>query len=246
MITDAQKRQFQDEGYFVLMNVMKPSSLDLLRHECEEFIGRIDAEMNRKNTDVIGINHRDKRYFATNCFRSRTGLRDFLFSDTMAGICRATLGDTAYLFWEQYVVKGKEQGMKLGWHQDAGYVGYPDHGPYVTCWCALDDMSEENGTIRIIPFSRIGIRSWVQHIREAGSNDMIGYFGKERGVPIVIPAGSMAVFSSVSFHSSGMNRTNQLRRAYVAQYSAKPILTSDKSKLWGNAEPFLKDGKRFR
>ena len=43
----------------------------------------------------------------------------------MADVCRATLGDTAYLFWEQYVVKGAEAGMKFSWHQDSGYVGYP-------------------------------------------------------------------------------------------------------------------------
>ena len=73
-----------------------------------------------------------------------------------AEVCRATLGDTAYLFWEQYVVKGAEAGMKFSWHQDSGYVGYPDHKPYLTCWCALDDMSEENGTVYVMPFSQNG------------------------------------------------------------------------------------------
>ena len=180
-ITDAQKQQFQEEGYFILENVIPEPLLELLRGECGTFINQADAEMERQDTDVLGLNHRGKRYFVSNCFRKQPTLREFLFSDLMADVCRATLGDTAYLFWEQYVVKGAEEGMKFSWHQDSGYVGYPDHKPYLTCWCALDDMSEENGTVYVMPFSRIGVRSWVKHIRDDESNDLVGYFGPEKG-----------------------------------------------------------------
>ncbi len=242
-ITNEQRQQFEQEGYFVLESVIPNHFLQLLRGECQNFIDRMNAEMDRQDTDVIGINHRHKRYFVANCFRQQPKLREFLFSDMMSDICRATLGDTAYLFWEQYVVKGAEAGMKFSWHQDSGYVGYPDHKPYLTCWCALDDMSEENGTVHVMPFSQIGIRSWVKHIREEGSNDLVGYFGNEPGIPVIVPAGSIAVFTSINFHCSGQNRTKHLRRAYLAQYSADPILSPDGTKLWGNAEPLLIDGK---
>ncbi len=243
-ITDAQKQQFQEDGYLILKSVIPTHFLQLLRGECQTFIDLANAEMDRQNTDVLGLNHRNKRYFVANCFQQQPKLRTFLFSDLMAEICRATLGDTAYLFWEQYVVKGADGGMKFGWHQDSGYVGYPDHKPYLTCWCALDDMTEENGTAYIMPFSRIGIRSWVQHIHEAGSNDRVGYFGDDTGIPVIAPAGSIAVFTSINFHRSGPNRTSRLRRTYLAQYSAEPILSADGTKLWGNAEPLIVDGKQ--
>ena len=32
-----------------------------------------------------------------------------------------------------------------------------------------------------------------------------------------------------------------MRRVYLMQYSSEPVLTADGKKLWGNAEPFLKD-----
>ena len=67
------------------------------------------------------------------------------------------------------VIKGAETGMKFSWHQDSGYVNYPDHKPYLTCWCALDDMSEANGTVHLLPFSRSGIRSWVHAHRRAAT-----------------------------------------------------------------------------
>jgi ectoine hydroxylase-related dioxygenase (phytanoyl-CoA dioxygenase family) len=200
-----QKQQYQEEGYFILENVIPDPLLELLRGECGTFINQMD--------------------------------------ERMADVCRATLGDTAYLFWEQYVVKGAEAGMKFSWHQDSGYVGYPDHKPYLTCWCALDDMSEENGTVYVMPFSHIGVRSWVKHIRDEESNDLVGYFGAEKGVPAIVPAGSIVVFTSINFHSSGTNTTDKMRRAYLAQYSAEPLLSHDGSRLWGSAEPLLKDGK---
>ena len=68
-------------------------------------------------------------------------VRRFLFSDLMAQVARAALGDTVYLFNEQYVVKAAERGMQFGWHQDSGFIPYP-HAPYLTCWIALDDVSE--------------------------------------------------------------------------------------------------------
>jgi ectoine hydroxylase-related dioxygenase (phytanoyl-CoA dioxygenase family) len=243
IVTDEQKQQFMDEGYFILESVIPEHHLELLRSQCQAFIDKKDAQMDALGTDVQGINHRNKRYFVSNCFKDEPKLRDFLFSDLMADICQATLGDDAYLFWEQYVVKGAEAGMKFSWHQDSGYVGYPDHKPYLTCWCPLDDVCEENGTVHLLPYSRSGIRSWVQHIVQEGSNDKVGYFGSDPGIAVQVPAGSVVAFSSIAFHSSGANTTDQMRRVYLAQYSCEPIMTADGKMLSGSAEPLLKGGK---
>jgi ectoine hydroxylase-related dioxygenase (phytanoyl-CoA dioxygenase family) len=242
-VTEKHREQYREEGYCILENVIPAAHLDLLRSQCRRFMDKVDAQMDAAGTDTMGINRRGRRYFVSNCFREEPLLRDFLFSELMAEVCRATLGGDAYLFWEQYVLKGTGGGTKFSWHQDSGYVGYPNHRPYVTCWCALDDMTEENGTVRILPFSRVGIRTWVQHVKEEGSNDEVGYFGTDPGVPALVPAGSIVVFTSVTFHASNANRTDSMRRAYLAQYSGEPLLTADGTRLWGCAEPFLRDGR---
>jgi ectoine hydroxylase-related dioxygenase (phytanoyl-CoA dioxygenase family) len=241
-ITDAQKQQYREEGYFILEGVIPPEHLEGLRSECGRYIAMMDAEMDRQGTDVLGINHRNNRYFIANRFRESELIPRFLFSELTAEICRATLGPDAYLFNEQYVVKCAEVGMAFNWHQDSGYVGH-DHRPYVSCWCALDDVSEENGTVYVLPFSRAGVRERQEHVREAGSNDMVGYHGDEPGIPVIGPAGTIAVFSSVTFHRSGPNQTGQTRRVYLPQYSAEPILKRDGAGLWALAEPFLRDGQ---
>jgi ectoine hydroxylase-related dioxygenase (phytanoyl-CoA dioxygenase family) len=238
-ISDAQRQQFRQEGYFILERVIPDHFLELLRGECQDFVDRKDAEMEAEGAQQQGITQKGKRYFISNCFKEQARLRQFLFSQMMADICQATLGENACLFWEQYVVKGAG-GSSFSWHQDSGYVGDPDHKPYLTCWCALDDMSEANGTVHLLPFSRVGIRTWVKHERDPESNDLVGYYGSDPGITIECPAGSIAVFSSYNFHASGPNTTHALRRVYLAQYSSEPIRRGEE--LWGNAEPLLVDG----
>ena len=242
-IPDKVSRQYQDEGYFILESVLPQDDLQLLRDECQRFIDKANAEMDARNTDTYGINHRNSRYFISYCYRDRPQMGRMIFSDYMAEVCKAALGPDAFLFWDQYVVKCAEVGMSFSWHQDSGYVAYPDHRPYLTCWIPLDDVSEENGSVYLLPYSRSGIRSWVKHLRDPKTNDMVGYFGSDRGISVKAPAGSIVAFSSVVFHSSGANRTKQARRVYLPQYSAEPILTPDKAKLWGQCVPFVKDGK---
>lgn len=242
MITDAQKQQFQEEGYFILNSVVPENILSELRQTCDDMVRETDAELEGKAENTRNITHKSKRYFISNRHEDSPALQAFIFSEIMAEICKATLGDEAFLFWEQFVVKGPEVGMKFGWHQDSGYVGH-DHRPYLSCWTALDEVSEENGTVYILPFSRAGTRARQEHIVEEGSNDKIGYFGDDPGVPVIAPAGSVAVFSSVSFHRSSPNTSTGWRRIYLTQYSAEPIMTREGDKLWGKAEPFLSNGQ---
>lgn len=245
VLAPGQVAQYQREGFVILPRVIPDDLLELLRSGCKASMDATDAEMDAKGVDALGINRRGNRYFSCQPSHSDRRLYDFIFSPLMEGVCRQLLGDTAHVFWEQYVVKGAETGMSFSWHQDSGYVGADTpHRPYLTCWCALDDMSEANGTAYILPQSRAGIRSRVEHIRDPQINDLVGYFGSDPGDPVLCPAGSIALFSSVTFHRSGWNRTPHLRRAYLIQYSHDLIRRSDGTS-WGRTEPFLIDGQRI-
>jgi ectoine hydroxylase-related dioxygenase (phytanoyl-CoA dioxygenase family) len=243
LVTASMREQYQQEGWFVLERVLTDEQLALLRGGAKFAIDKADAEMDAAGVDRLGINARGKRYFSAMTYRDRPELRAFLFSDTMAAICRATLGSEAYLFWEQYVIKGADPDTSFAWHQDSGYV-HEDHTPYLTCWIALDDVTEENGAVYLLPYSRSGIRSYVKHVRDPEVNDQVCYFGSDPGVPLVVPAGSIACFSSVVIHRSGPNRTDQLRRAYLAQYSPEVIVAKDGTTPWGSFEPFLSHGAK--
>ncbi len=107
----------------------------------------------------------------------------------------------------------------------------------------LDDVSEANGTVYLLPYSRAGTREVVPHKENVESHDIEGYFGSDPGDPVIVPAGSIAVFSSTVLHRSGFNRTPNWRRVYLPQYSAEPLRRPD-GKLAAFAEPFLVNGER--
>ncbi len=237
-VTDAQREQFAAEGYVVLDSVLSPEQLEALRGECARFVAAKDAEMDALGVDTLKLNPRGSRYFLSGYSRESAPLRAFLFSDLMAEVCRATLGPDVLLFNEQYVVKAAERGMSFGWHQDSGYVER-EHRPYLTCWIPLDDVDKRNGTVYLLPYGQAGTRDVVPHRHDEATNDMVGYFGPEPGVPIVAPAGSIACFSSTVFHRSGANTTDRMRRVYVAQYSAEPIPDANPGTF---TDPFLSGG----
>ena len=233
--------QFRDEGFLVLESVLPGSELEALRGECRRFIDERDREMDRLGVDMLDLDHRGSRYFV-HAYGKSPAVERFLFSELMAQIAKAALGDTVYLFNEQYVIKAAERGMKFGWHQDSGFIPYA-HRPYLTCWIALDDVTEANGTVYLLPYSRAGTREVVEHVRDEETNDLIGYFGDDPGDPVIVPAGSIACFSSTLFHRSGPNMTGRMRRVYLAQYSAEPLLDQEHSRPRHLADALLIDGK---
>jgi ectoine hydroxylase-related dioxygenase (phytanoyl-CoA dioxygenase family) len=247
---ERQREQFQTEGYAVFDGALVGPMMDMLRDQCESFVAREDARMDALGVDTIGISHRGRRYFANECQRAQPALRSMLFSQTMADVCRATLGQDAYFFFDQFVVKGPEGGLPFGWHQDSGYVvgngGPADHKPYLTCWCPLDDATARNGTVRVLPFSKVpasraGI---VPHVKQAGTNDLIGWADDEGALTLDVAAGDIVAFSSLLLHATGANQTDRFRRVYLAQYTAEPMLDGRTAHLRRNAIPLVRTGEQ--
>jgi ectoine hydroxylase-related dioxygenase (phytanoyl-CoA dioxygenase family) len=243
-ITDAQKQQYINEGFFVLENMISPQELQEMRTECDHLIKAQDSEMEKLGTDTLGLSRKNSRYFVFNAYKDRPHLAKIIFSELMAELCKSTIGNTAYLFWEQFVVKGTDKkGAEFTWHQDSGYVD-GEHKYYVNCWIPLDDVNEANGTISILPYSAAGTKEKVEHKPVAGG-DRQGYFGSEKGELMDVKAGSIVVFSSVAFHRSGANSTDKMRRAWAIQYSPEVIYEPDGT-LKGLDELFLKDGAKVK
>jgi ectoine hydroxylase-related dioxygenase (phytanoyl-CoA dioxygenase family) len=241
VVTDTQLRAYREEGWFVLEDALDRTSLEVLREECQRFMDERDAEMDAAGTDVMGLDRRGQRYFVNDCSTRSASLRQFLLGETMREVCRAAVGEDAYLFNDQFVVKGTDGETSFSWHQDGGYIPY-EHPRYITCWIALDDVDEENGTVYLLPYDRAGTRAVVPHRRDPATNDMVGYFGADPGVPAIVRAGSIVCFSSTVFHRSGANTTGRLRRVYVAQYSPEPILDEEGRSPRHQAAPVLRAG----
>jgi ectoine hydroxylase-related dioxygenase (phytanoyl-CoA dioxygenase family) len=245
MISNENIKKYREDGFFIIERAIPEIDLDMVRQECDLLIDAQNKEMEKLNTDVLNLSRKNSRYFVFLAYKERPHLGKFIFSDLMEEICKATIGNIAYLFWEQFVVKGTDpKGAEFTWHQDSGYVDHV-HKPYVNAWIPLDDVNEDNGTVYLLPYSLAGIKERVEHKLVAGTNDREGYFGLEKGIPANCPAGSVVVFSSTTFHRSGSNKTDKMRRAYAIQFSPEPIYEADGS-LKGLAEPFLSNGMSLK
>ena len=106
LVTPEQVQQYQRDGFFILESVIPENVLKALQDECMRHVDMHDREMEAKRVQTQGITHYKKRYFISNRSADSPIMTEFLFSDLMAQICRATLGDNAYLFNEQYRRQG--------------------------------------------------------------------------------------------------------------------------------------------
>lgn len=236
-----QREQFMSDGYCVLEQAISKADLTTLDAVCERHLARQRADMDLVKADVLGLSHRDRRYFLSSRHTDNPGMEEFLFGERMAGVVRELLGDDAFLFLELFVVKPRLTGMSFGWHQDSGYLLGTPHSPYLTLWCALDDMTAENGALHVLPYERAGTRGIAPHRKEACTGDFIGFTGDDPGVVVPVARGGMVALSSTLFHRSGPNLTAAPRRAFLAAYSPHPI-TDARNQLWDQAVPFLRGG----
>ncbi len=100
-LSAAQVDHFMTEGWTLAEAVVPACHVELLRGGAQRSLDRIHAEMDRAGSDVLGINHRGKRYFSADPSLAHQALYDFIYSPLMAGICRQLLGDQVNVFWEQ-------------------------------------------------------------------------------------------------------------------------------------------------
>ena len=65
-------------------------------------------------------------------------------------------------------------------------------------------MTEANGTVDLLPYSRASTQDVVKHARDKEGNDLVGHFGKDPGDPVIMPASSIVCFTSTLFHVRGL------------------------------------------
>lgn len=224
---DRLRLDFVERGYVTRVSPLSTDTLAMLRSVCDELLEE-KPDDGGEGLHNIGLGRR--RQFLRHRHPDYPELEDFLLTGAPAKLAQDLLGGKAYLFNEQFVVKGANKGASFAWHQDGAYVGF-NHPAYLTVWIALDDATEENGCVYILPRNLaknpdIDPHRWV----EDGS-EMNGYFGDDVGRAVECPAGSIVGFSSLTLHRSGPNTTDRPRRAYVCQYSPEPIIDPSTGEL---------------
>jgi ectoine hydroxylase-related dioxygenase (phytanoyl-CoA dioxygenase family) len=156
----------------------------------------------------------DEITFTTHLVLRSTLLRRFTAGALFADLCADLIGPDVRLYWDQAVYKKPGTESPFPWHQDNGYA-FVEPQQYLTCWVALTDATPDNGCPWVVP--GLHRRGTLAH-----EHSDIGYVClREPEGAVAAPAarGSIVVFSSLTPHSTGPNRTEDVRKAYIVQFA---------------------------
>jgi phytanoyl-CoA hydroxylase len=225
-LTAEQKRCFEDNGYLAVPDAVPAARVAAMRQRIEELCERWDTEDARRigmqqETEVAGAvatvqTAQTIRKFSSlvpqePVFMTHAGDSDLL--EMVADL----IGTPISLYADQALLKPPFVGSEKLLHQDNAYFRVVPDEAVITCWCALDDATVENGCMYYVPGShRLGI---VEHKGIRGTPHLVPTeHTTEHAVSVPIEAGGIIFHHSCTLHYSPANNTPRWRRAFVCHF----------------------------
>ena len=174
-----------------------------------------------------------------------------LSTDPRLGAIAAALMDAEVVrLWQDqllYKPPGDATTTTIGWHQDwASWDTVASHAAFVTAWVAFDDVDDENGAMQMIPGSHAlglvpGASNFFGTDRDA-QLDAIGGTAEPRSV--VMAAGQVSFHHPLTFHGSGPNTSDRLRRSLAIHFVDANVTAVERDGVWKhyNLAMFLERG----
>ena len=214
VVNHEQARRYDELGFFVLEDAVDPETLAAVTAAIDPFEADQEEALRAMEGGRFFIARADEITFTTHLVVRSPLLRNFTTASLFADLCADLVGPDVRLYWDQAVYKKPGTESPFPWHQDNGYA-FVEPQQYLTCWVALTDATEDNGCPWVVPrLHRLGTL--------AHEYSDIGFVClREPADPVPVPAsaGSIVVFSSLTPHSTGPNRTNGVRKAYIVQFA---------------------------
>ena len=214
LITEAQARRYDEDGFFVLEDALGRDEVDALIAAIDPFEERHNDALRELAGGRFLIARADEITFTTHLVRESPALRAFTRSPLLTGLCADLLGPDVRLYWDQAVYKKPGTESPFPWHQDNGYA-FVEPQQYLTCWVALTDATEDNGCPWVVP----GLHRQGTLAHDYSDIGFVCLRDPAEAVAVPARAGSIVVFSSLTPHSTGPNRTDCTRKAYIVQYA---------------------------
>lgn len=215
LVTEAQARLYREDGGFVLRDVFSKEELKLVLADLDQAELAANEAVRGTDANQPSISRADEIVFSAHVVARSRVAREFSKHPKLVALCQDLIGPKVRLYWDQLVYKRPGTPDEFPWHQDNGYT-FIEPQQYLTCWIAMNDATIENGCPWIAPgvhkqgtlhheWTPLGFKC-LEAVRDAR--------------PLSVPAGSIAVFSSLTPHRTGPNSTAGVRKAYILQYAA--------------------------
>ncbi|MDQ3845086.1 MAG: phytanoyl-CoA dioxygenase family protein [Bacteroidota bacterium] len=252
-LTEAQIHFFRENGYLAGVKMLDERQILRLRDELTELtnVEHPGHELfyeyhSNESTDPQTI-----LFHALGAWRVTAGFHDVLWNPRFIKAAEQLLGDVPVRFWhDQLFYKPPKKGGVVAWHQDYSYWTRTKPLAHLTCWCALDDATAENGCLQYVT----GSHKWgllpkpiiageLHGIKDFLNDEQKAQF--ERPALAPVKAGEAIFHHSLTLHGSGENRSNQPRRAFVVNVFADGVVSdSDEPLLQG--VPVIPKGEKMQ
>ena len=226
MLTESQKREFDDRGYLVFEGLLEGASLAHYQSVLDEMVERGRAlrepedhwslELDADGRPLPGLLHKVQGVCVVE--------PRILDLAARAGHRRprrgALLGcGEVDVFGTKFFPKLPGGGTSTHWHQDNYYFG-TNTGRVLSCGIYLQDADRGNGCLRVVPGSHHdGVI--VDHQREQGMHGSWTRVDESRAVDVAVGAGTVVLFSANLLHGTADNEDPERTR-----YSPRPGTTS--------------------
>jgi ectoine hydroxylase-related dioxygenase (phytanoyl-CoA dioxygenase family) len=189
-------------------------------------------------------------FHALGAWRITPAYHDVLWNPRFVVAASQLLGNVPVRFWhDQLFYKPAKKGGVVAWHQDYSYWTRTKPLAHLTCWCGLDDSTEENGCLQYVP----GSHRWGLLDKPELAGDMMGIMDyltpqqqKEfKPIPVETKAGEAIFHHPLTLHGSGENKSNQPRRAFVINVFADGV-KSDSNDALLTGVPAIGKGEKMQ
>lgn len=226
-LSEAQKQFYAENGYLAVEGVFSPEHVTALARRFEELCAdwqgeaakRVgiaqEAEVARGQAGVSATSRtlRSMSRIAAHEPLFRAHATDPGFVDIVADL----IGEPLSLYVDQAMLKPPRYGSEKPPHQDNAYFKIKPDDAVITCWCALDDATVENGCMHYFPGSHR--RGVVEHEKIPDTPHLVPKgVDLKAAVAVPIRAGGVIFHHGLTLHTSPPNRSDRWRRAYICHY----------------------------
>lgn len=232
-LNNAQKRQFDEDGYLIIKNQISGDWLEKIRAEITRF--EAEAAMLTSSNERLDLedshtqeNPRLRRIKLPH--KISKIMLDLMYSDVVLGPARDLIGPNLRLHTTKLNMKSAGYGAAVEWHQD--YAFYPHtNDDIIAIGICIDDMAAENGPLMVFPGSHRGpvfdhhvdgVFVGAMMLEENGLNP-------QDALQLTGPAGSISIHHGRIVHGSALNTSKQARRILFYEMMAAdafPIMGS--------------------
>ncbi len=233
VLTEDQKRFYEESGYLVLERHLPANVIDSIRAEIARFEKESRALTASNDRLELEDGHTSENPRVRRIRLPHTisdVMRDLMYSDHILAPARDLIGPNLRLHTTKLNMKSPGNGAAIEWHQD--YAFYPHtNDDILAIGVIIDDMEPENGPLMVYPGSHKG-PVYDHHVDGVFAGAFLPSdvgLDPAQTVELTGPAGSISIHHGRIAHGSAVNTSARSRRILFYEMMAAdafPIMGS--------------------